>query len=213
MKLVIFALAVLSGCQTADILPKTESLFQKDLTITEGGIQIVGLGVLPAKDEYKFEIKSRHNPDIVRISNCHRDLPIRDQKKNFQYAFIPNKLIEKGSCVLRFTFLDSKGYHQFGAVAFKEPEDNLAASISCNGAAPYEMVGDSTCQGKAGTIQVISFKEETKVQTVCPMPRYDADFGRWYVTLPEGDCLYRFSTKGGEYHKLVTFGYNDIINQ
>lgn len=203
---------MLFGCETAKLLPDAVQTYQKDLEIYESGTKIVGLGVLQPKPSYNFDIRSRHNPDLVRISNCHRDLVLRDQKKQFNFPFAPNKAVENGSCVLLFTMLDSKGFHQFGGVVFRENDETLSSTVACNGAVDHDYVGASVCQGKVGTIQSIAFStDDVAVKTSCPPPRHDGK--RWFITLAEGFCLFLFKSDKDEFHKLTTFGYNDVIQQ
>lgn len=200
------------ACETTSKIQSEEFEYQKDLVITESGMQIVGFGVFPERQQYNFHINSRHNPDRVRISNCHRDETLYSQSKNFSYKFTPNKLVERGNCILHFNFFDANGYHQFGSVVFNQKADTLQAKLSCNGVPPTFFEGTSTCQGKVDTVQAISFHENVRVVGECPLPKSE-DGKFWLFKLTEGTCLYTFKSDKDEFHSLTTFGYNEIIKR
>ena len=194
--------------------------FQKDLEITESftedwaneGYTQVGVGVLEKKKYYRFLIESRRNPSIIRISNCHRDEIFYDQKKKFYYDFKPNPVIENGKCLMQITVLDSKGRHQFGALAFKDGE-RLPAIVQCNGETDNE-VGSSFCQAKSNTYQALTFGVPVKVvpSDGCEAKSKDS-LKEWVVKAKSGYCQFRFVSRTGSAHKLVTFGYDELIKR
>lgn len=202
------------GCATSSTTPGPErSLsYRKDLsiTLTRPRVQVEGFGVLPRLRAYPLAMRSRKEPELIRLSNCHRDSVFRDVDDKFSYEYVPNRLIESGSCILQITFLDSKGYHQFGAISFRDDE-TLPADLSCNGSRiAYE--GASVCQGKAGTLQVIQFEEPVQVKASkgCDKPSSDDDKA-WEYPIKEGFCVYLFRSHSEEFHKLTTFGYTDFV--
>ena len=202
--------AILSGCATVQV-PLSSSTYRKDLSIRSGSYQILGFGVLPQAQAYHLELRSRKDPELIRVSNCHRDVVFRNEDDKFSYGYIPNRSVENGSCILQFTFLDSKGYHQFGAISFVDGE-TLPAVLSCNGE-KYHAVGASTCQAKVGTIQVIEFEKplQAKASTGCELPISNGK--AWQYKVKEDYCLYIFKSDSNEFHKLTTFGYNEVVNQ
>ena len=173
----------------------------------------MGFGVLPPKKEYLLELRSRKEPEIVRLSNCHRDVVLRDVDDKLAYRFSPNPKVEAGSCILQVTFLDSKGYHQFGAIAFAQEGDDLLGFVACNGL-EFSAEGASACQAKVATLQSIEFDKpvEVKASAGCKLPTSEDEY-LWYYSIREGFCLYLFRTEDGEFHKLTTFGYNDFMKQ
>ena len=193
------------------VQPETSS-YQKDLVIRESST-IVGMGVLPKKNSYELKFDARENPELVRISNCHRDVILRGQKKHLSFTYTPNQRVENGSCTLLVTFLDDKGRHQFGAVSFRDDE-SLPATVSCNGRKD-RFDGASICQAKSGTVQAIDFDVpvEARSGTGCAAPKGSEDRKQWNFTAKDDFCLYVFKSDGGEFHKLTTFGYNEIIKQ
>lgn len=201
--------ALLSACAGTEAPNSSEGIYRKDLLIKESDKVIYGLGVLPKKKAYNLEIRAREKAELVRFSNCHRDFI--DTKKRgwdeYSYYFEPNPSIEKGSCVLQITFLDAKGYHQFGAVSFVDDE-TLPARLACNGE-KKDRAGASTCQAKVGTLQTITFKDSTQVKSTCAKPK-TKDSKLWTYAIEQGFCLFLFRSKAGEFHKLTTFGYEDI---
>lgn len=211
----IFAVFFVVGCSTSKQQAR-DGYYQKDLLISEHGRPktISGFGVLPKRSKYLLDIKSRKRPEIIRLSNCHRDLVYRgrDTSHKFKYDFIPNRKIENGSCLFQFSFLDSKGYHQWGAVSFVDDE-TLKANLYCNGRAS-KTIGVSACQAKSGTIQVIELENESDVrgQKGCEKPT-TKDGLAWSFKVKEGLCFYIFKSVEGDFHRLDTYGYNDIVKQ
>jgi len=200
-----------SCVSTTELQPETAS-YQKDLVIREAATIIVGMVVLPNKLSYDLKFDARENPEIVRISNCHRDVIFRYQKKHFSFRYTPNRRIENGSCALLVTFLDDKGRHQFGAISFRDDE-TLPATVSCNGTnVKYD--GASVCQAKSGTIQAIDFDVPVQVRSMaCTVPTGTDDRKHWTFATKDDFCLYVFKSDNGEVHKLTTFGYNEIMKQ
>jgi len=186
--------------------------FQKDLQIREGGNLITGFGVLPKQASYHLEMRSKKDAEVIRVSNCHRDLVFYEGNDKFTYRFSPNMRIEDGSCLLLITFLDNKGFDQYGAISFRGDE-TVPAVLSCNGVS-VPALGASACQAKSGTMQGIEFKELMKVKAAdgCELPQTNDGGKFWIYTVKTGFCLYLFkSDKNGEFHKLTTFGYNDVL--
>ena len=202
-------------CSTLGSAPESnpEAYHLKDLTIIHGSTLIKGFGVLPAADSYTLTLESRKEAELVRVSNCHRDVVFRDiDDERFVYTYTPNGLIENGSCLLQFTFLDEKGFHQFGAISFIGDE-TLPAVLSCNGAL-IEYRGASVCQRKSGTLHVAEFAEQVEVTSSKSCEAPTSENGRiWQYSIKKGFCLFLFKNERGEFHKLTTFGYNDFMKQ
>lgn len=213
--LLITSLLFLNACQSANLdAPMSDGHYRKDLRVYlhSPRVSFEGFGVLPQQESYRLQLRSRKDPELVRISNCHRDLVFRDEDDKFSYTFVPNSKVESGSCILQFTFLDTKGYHQFGAITFRGDE-SLPASMSCNGE-KVETVGASACQAKAGTLQAIEFPSQVYLKTSegCTKPVSE---GRrsWEFVINEGYCIHLFKSDDDQFHKLTTFGYTDFMKQ
>ena len=201
------------GCQTPGLEQSETSVYQKDLVMIEGDEIIEGFGIAPNRRSYTIHFEAREAPEVVRISNCHRDVVLRDQKKKITYNYVPNPGVESGSCILEVTFLSSAGRHQFGAIDFREDEE-LPAMIQCNGSI-MKATGASTCQAKSGSIQAIDFSVEVtgrSLTTGCTNPTSD-DNRHWKITAEDDFCVYGFRSKDGTVHRLTTFGYNALIKQ
>lgn len=210
----LISLVLLLGACSSIIPPNpSEGIYKKDLEIQEASSRFFGFGVLPKKNAYRLRIKSRKEPELVRLSNCHRDVIDRDADDKYEYTYIPNRSIENGSCVLQITFLDSKGYHQFGAISFKDEDETLEAQIACNGEV-MGTEGASVCQAKAGTLQIVSFDSYTEVRgsNGCKLPQSEDGY-EWKYSVREGLCVFLFKSEDGSFHKHTTFGYTDILEQ
>ena len=214
MVLLLTFLATL-GCQTAGVSERNDGVFQKDLLIYSEGRRFVGFGVLPPDTTYLLALQSRKEPEIVRVSNCHRDVVLREVDDNeLSYRFTPNRKVEDGSCLLQITFLDEKGYHQFAAVSFRDESESLPVSVYCNGSTVY-YEGASVCQGKAGTLQAIEFDVPVEVlaSSGCKLPTTKDDGYLWHFSVKEGYCVFDFKSEDDEFHRLTTFGYNNLVKQ
>lgn len=212
-KIIITLTLLLGACATVSPPNPSEGIYKKDLEIIESSNQFFGFGVLPKKNTYKLHIRSRKEPELVRLSNCHRDIIDRDVDDDYRYTYIPNDKIEDGSCILQITFLDSKGYHQFGAISFRDEDETLHAEVVCNGQVTgFE--GASACQAKAGTLQIISFDSYTEVRGSegCKLP-HSTDGYEWKYSVRESLCVFYFKSEDGTFHKHTTFGYTDVLQQ
>lgn len=201
----------IASCQ-APTMMKPEAIYEKDLIISEGGDKFAGFGVLPRKKAYSFKFEGDSVAKKVRISNCHRDPSLsKDLKKIVPYEFIPSQRAElNGDCVMTVTYLSAAGRHQFGAVTFVDDE-TLPAKLECNGSR-RNTDGVSACQARAGTLQTIDFSVKVAGQTItpgCNQPQSDNNLD-WNITASEGFCLYVFRTDDKDFHRLTTFGYNEI---
>ena len=115
--------------------------------------------------------------------------------------------------MMLITFLDDKGRHQFGSITFEDGE-NLPGLLQCNGA-KQNNIGVSACQAKSGTFQAIDFgvpvRTSDKMLPGCNLPK---GVGKeWTIKVAEGFCMYVFESEHGAFHKLTTFGYNELIPQ
>lgn len=171
------------------------------------------MGVLPPKENYLIYLDAKKDPEILRFSNCHRDAVVHNANDKFTYRFTPNPLIESGSCLLQISALDSKGYHQFGAISFRDTSEDIEAAVYCNGKS-MEYRGASVCQAKVGTTQVIEFKEpmQYKESKGCQVDALKKG-QKFKFTVKEGYCLFLFRSENGGFHKLTTFGYNNIVKK
>lgn len=180
--------------------------YLKNLQINE---ESEGFIILPYQDKYSLKFESEHTPEFIRISNCHRDVIVQKPKKKFEYLFIPNRIIEKDSCLMQITVLDDKGHHQYGAISFVSKDEKLIGNLNCNGK-NKQFFGASVCQAKAGTIQSISFKGHVHVHNNCD-DNTDFRDENFILNIKPGYCLYLFKDENALIHKLTTFGYNEIL--
>ena len=209
MRYLFFLLFI--SCQTP--VNDLNGVYQKDLLIRNNSNQIIGFGSLPKASSYQFLIEARKEPEIVRISSCHRDVVIRDPgDERFSYKYIPSKNIEdNGSCILQIATFDEKGRHQFGAVDFLDDE-TLSANIYCNGN-KYPRIGVSTCQARAETLQAIEFKENVEVFAGGDCVKPTSEDGLIYTySVRQGYCIFVFSSETA-IHRHTVFGYNDIMKR
>lgn len=209
--LVCFLTLFISCCSsTGESLLDVKASYLKDVCINEKTAPIEGFGVLPPQDEYFIDFKFKTDPEILRLSNCHRDVVLYNVNKKYTFHYKPNPMIETGSCLLQITALDSKGRHQFGALSFQTKDESLEAVLYCNGSY-VRSLGASVCQAKEGTTQVVRFLDDVMYKEAdgCKLVRIDSK--SFEITTHKDYCLYMFKDEKGRIHKLTTYGYTDII--
>jgi hypothetical protein len=162
-----------------------------------------------------LRFRSEREPELVRISTCHRDVFLKDDlDEEFSYEYVPAEGIEdSGSCILQVAAFDSQGFHEFGAVDFVDDE-TMSADLYCNGEYLPDTVGASVCQARAAALQVIKFRQAVELvsRDNCPEP-YTVDSKLYSYPIKEGYCIYLFFNAAGEMHRHTTFGYNGDIRE
>jgi hypothetical protein len=192
-----------------------EQTYRKSLQVTSQGVRHSGFAVLEKSERYVLHFETEREPDLVRLSTCHRDVVLREElDESFSYVYQPSKGIEdKGSCILQIATFDDKGHHEFGAVDFVDDED-LMADVFCNGEQKQGISGASVCQARVGTMQVISFAFPVEVfsKEECKTP-VSKDKQLFTYSVKEGYCIFLFSSEDGQLHRHTTFGYNGIMKK
>lgn len=201
-----------SGCKSTNETLNANTVYRKDLTIYHEEKSYDGFAVLDKKDEYEIRFKSFKKPDVIRITNCHRDELFRDVKKKFKYSYEPNQKIEDGACFLEVNYIDEGGHNQFASISFVDDE-TLNAKVSCSGSIE-SFSGASACQAKSGTIQMIEFDSEVDVRLSdgCNEPETEDNKSFLYV-INKDYCLYVFRDDEEEFHRHITYGYDEIIRK
>ena len=197
---------MLTSCQS--VLNDANSHYRKTLQVGLVSSPKNGFTVLPKSDHYDLQFGSTQHPEMIRITNCHRDIfLVRKLGKNVRYSYTPAKGIEdSGSCIMQILSLDDKGRHQFGAIDFADDE-TLPAKIYCN-AEMRESSGVSVCQAKTSTLQVLEFDEPVKILAAdgCKHPT-SRDRKLFKYVMSPGYCIFLFS-RNGERHRHTSFGYD-----
>lgn len=203
---------LLASCGTT--LNDPEKSYLKDLEVRHEASDISGFGVLPIRDTYYLKFRSRESPEYVHIQSCHRDLVLRDQKKVFSYTYQPVKGLEdSGGCLLQIAAFDEKGRHQWAALDFYGGE-MLESSLACNGAL-HTLRGASTCQGRVGSLQKITFRETVDYLATDGCGDIQTENEKeFYINLNKDFCIYTFyGLDSDTFHRLTTFGYEDIMQR
>lgn len=201
----------MTSCATG-VTIDPEKVYKKELSITYEGRTFDGFGSLPKRDKYNILIKSRKKTDFVRITNCHRDIIMREVKtREFYYTIVPNNAVEDGSCIINIWFLNEDGGNEFGALSLTVDHETIPASVSCNGEIGT-YAGASVCQAKTGTTQMVVFNKEVmaKASNGCGPINTD-DYKTWKYQIKQNFCLYLFKNESEELHKHTSFGYNEIV--
>lgn len=215
MKWLVLLLPILHACVTQPV--DVNALYRKDLrmqidrTWGNAAADFTGMGVLDKKPSYNFNFYFSHKPSKFTLTTCHREIVWANPGNGVKYTYTPEPLIEQdGYCPIEVGAFDDQGRHAWGMIDFRNSE-SLPATMYCNGEVKKE-IGVSLCQTKAKLVQRISFEE--KVSAVasegCPAGSLSDDKKSFMLPVGQGKCLYLFKGKS-DFHRLITFGYDDVI--
>lgn len=225
--LVLLTFLLYSCGSIPDQVPNPDFIYRRDMLLEIDGKKFEGVGVIPARDAYKFHVEARGDLDLFTFQTCHREdfaekewatetnrwLFIKkkiEKKRETNFDFAPN-FIEKKYCPLELGGYDaSKGQHSWAFVDQATPEANIKAVLYCNGVESVN-AGVSVCQAKVGLYQGIRFDAPVRVlpDAGCELPKTDADY--FEFPIQKGRCVYRFGRKNGDVHRLTTIGYEKIL--
>ncbi|UOF83072.1 hypothetical protein [Caudoviricetes sp.] len=203
-------LLFLVSCSMPSQQLSTTSLYKKDVTFWVNDRQYVGVGVVPHGTKYKMYFEfPKGNIDLITLTTCHRSVQVEDKDHGYNYTFTPNILEKESACPLDVGIYDKKGRHGWGYLLFEKPENNLLATLECNGE-NIQANGVSICQGRMGTLQRINFKGETNGVAAdgCEFTKVGNSFE---YEMAKGFCYYSFSDGAGNIHDHTTYGYETFI--
>lgn len=207
---------LLTSCITQPL--NTNTIYRKDMHIQvdrtwgNAAADIMGTAILEKQIGYNLTFYFYKKPAKFTITSCHREIVMNNPGNGAKYGYYPIPGIEDSDfCPLEFGAFDESGQHSWGIIDFKSGFEKLDAILSCNGEAVVPFSGVSICQSKAKLLQKISFTEPVKngVSQGCPavQTKDDKDF---MIPMGRGKCLYVFK-RGDDFHRLITFGYDDVI--
>ena len=173
-----------------------------------------GSGVLVAKKSgvYHLEIFTPQKPNILKVTSCHQERIFYKPGKSIEFDFIPNPDIETDEtlCFIDISAIEESGKNQWGLVDFKN-SFSLPGRINCNGDSG-NAIGNSVCQARAGLMQSIQFASAVKAVSPELCDKMRSEDGRTFIfNITEGSCFYLFQGTDGNIHRLVTFGYNEVL--
>jgi len=217
-KLIFLVLFFLLGCPSVRKDLQHKINYKKTLRFHINDKVYVGLSLPPIRKSYSIMVTAPFNLDFLKIETCHREIVLEKafyrkrilkDKKKYKFFYTPTE-IEK-DCPLFITALSQKGVYSFGEVILNHPEYSMQALNYCNGEV-YESEGVSICQSKKGLTQLIEFGKKVIVQSNCSVITLKG--GRKFkYEVGSGDCVFLFFSidKKNKIHKLITFGYEEII--
>lgn len=189
--------------------PETNGLEATIPFIIEGK-QYVGTATVQRKSNQKFEIDFGQTTVWGLFATCHRDIKMKNPKGKVIWYYIPAMYIENlKSCIMIHKQINNKGNSHYAIINFTAGEA-LLADMYCNGSKTAEL-GSSICQARAGSEQMLWFKEPVKAFTddACNQFTTSGDYQYYYKTT-QNFCAYVFRNKAGEIHRHVTYGYQKL---
>ncbi len=209
----LLLLMLLQSCVTQPL--STDTIYRKDMQIRANGEMFYGVNVLDAKDKYDLAFFWPSNPKKLFFTSCHRQIEWTDPGTWIDrwkiYEYKPDQDLEmKGYCPVEVFYTDVNGNNCWGMIEFRTGREKLPAKLACNGESK-DVNGVSACQAKVGLMQKITFPAAatSAVSEGCSVLKTD-DGKSFLFEMSRGKCLYVFKS-GGEIHRLVTFGYDDVI--
>lgn len=134
------------------------------------------------------------------------------KKKQIKIFFRPTQIEQdKNACPMFLSAYErGKGRHSFGIIDFKRSNFNLEASVECDGVTTAQ-AGVSLCQGKINSFQRIKFKDtpELFASDKCKQDIRPTANG-FEIMIKKDLCVYLFKGNN-QYHRLTTFGFEDVL--
>ncbi len=223
MLLSILVLA-LTGCASlTNQKLDPEVFYKRDIRLKVNGVEFRGVAVPAPASEYKIEIETVGDINMLTLTSCHREEIFEEPTKGwfksntkFAYTYRPIPGIEDGQgCVLDVgAYERGRGRHSWATIDFVTPADQVVAELTCDGHV-FRAKGVSICQGKQGLTQKIRFPERVKVSDRvderCAVMRTTDDGKAWEYEMPRGECAIYFGTRDGRLHRLTTLGFESVF--
>lgn len=173
-----------------------------------------GVLAIPRADEYRIEIETMGDMDLLLIESCHRHIPIERRSDSYSFIYEPIKGIEDGpACPIHFASVEEgKGRVAWGFLDFGGG-DGLDVKFACNGTEGVWR-GIGVCQSEAGLLQEFSFNEPVLYASRpigCELdnPKENKIFR---TKIPYRECVHVFEgMDSGKKFKLTTIGYKEVL--
>lgn len=212
-KLLIIFIFLLGGCSTIQQL-NTNTVYRKDMEIRVDGIKMRG-GVYVLDKRQKYDIKAYFfkKADKFVVTTCHRHMVWSNPGDDISFTYEPDPQLEQSEdnlCPLECGAFDSSGQHSWCYIDFRSTE-TLVGRLSCNGEINRLVYGVSICQSKTHLAQRIVFDVPVSFVSSedCPEPE-TTDKKTFIIEVGRNKCFYLFQA-GQDFHRLTTFGYDDVI--
>jgi hypothetical protein len=220
--LIVFALSFATSCASSLVKQELDPdvIYKRDIGLTINGVAYKGIAVPAPAASYILDISGKGTINMLTITTCHREHQFEFDPGYFKkghtlrWTYTPVKGIEdKRGCMLEIgAYEKTKGRHAWGMIDFQTPTETVPAKMNCDGTA--RAVGPvSICQSKAGLLQKIEFDRRMKVapdQEQCKVMKTVDEKTYEFIT-PKGECTYYFGDIDGKFHRLTTFGYENIL--
>ena len=202
---------LLPSCASVDKLPvhDTDGL-EATLPFKVEGKRYVGVATVQRKSNQKIEIDFGDDVAWGLFATCHRDFKIRNPRGEWSWRYIPAMYIENvGSCIMIHKQVTKKGDSHYAIINFTSGED-LNPTLKCNGES-RETLGASICQARAGTEQMLWFREPVTAYTTdaCAPVKRETGYQMVYK-ISSNFCAYVFKSNSGKIHRHVTYGYQTL---
>lgn len=216
-----FLCACTSVPQDLTIGIKSGVFYKRDMKIEADGIRASGAVVLPRKKKYEIKVEAKGKLDLFTFETCHRvDTTERAwtglKKYKTRIIYEPNEGLEdtQYSCPVRLGGYEKKrGRHSWAFIDFQHPALKLPALVRCTGT-NTNAIGVGVCQGKAGTIQVLSFDGPVLAGKSVKCGALGDDMATTFrFKIQKGECVYRFkelAAEGREF-RFTTLGFEGIL--
>lgn len=188
--------------------------YRADMQIHAQGKDFVGLAVLDP-GPLDIDITSQAKLDMLEIDSCQRTFAVQKVDKswfggsghNFTYHYEPSELENDGICPLYVQAVDASGPTDWGLVLFKEPGNDLGASLSCDGQTT-QVSGMAACQAKAGTYQELVLPAVAKMagSENCNVEIVGS---RYKFMVQPGFCYIGFKIEDKLLH-FILLGFNEV---
>lgn len=216
MRFLIPILFLFPACVTQPL--STDAIYRKDIKMqvnrTWGNVpgEFLGTGILEKNPSYDFNFYFYRKPTKFTLTSCHREIVWNNPGNGVKYTYVPVPDLEQNEyCPIEVGAFDDKGQHAWGMFDFKSGAESLDASLTCNGDINLLTTGVSICQSKAKLVQKIEFTEPVKVSVSNDCPEVETKDNKVFlITMGREKCLYLFK-RDSQYHRLITFGYDDVI--
>ena len=187
-----------------------EKTYRKDLRFSDSAGTHEGTYIASVKDRHHFRLLFREKPRLVKIRSCHREIVYENPGKSLDFTYSPEAGLEDkiDPCFLEFASFSASGYNQTALVDFRRDE-TLEAMLTCNGERSIHQ-GVSICQSREGLLQRLEFDAPVSADGLASCPKLVGNAQTFIFPISMGICLY-FFYDGTKFHKLVTFGYDDVL--
>lgn len=221
--LVLLVILFLMQCSCSSLAPapaefpkNPNSFYRRDLSVTVDGLTYPGYGVLPVKDSYQFEAKTKHDMDRFSYTNCHKQVveekvdgvSMFSKSAKYKFTFKRQTPVEQTDpCPLQLVASADGNEHSWAFFDFQDSTYQLKAHLECDGwQADYH--GVSVCQSRAGLTQLLRFDSE--VMQADELDAFKSSDQKTFIfQMPRGMQVRVFCSKDRKCHRITLIGYDE----